>query len=125
MTSGLSVVYLRLPWYSGRAGGGEVQLVGGGHAAQRWIAEGKRIAFRFSACEELHALRHAGGWRRRGRRRNPAKGRRAWTRKAVLGARLRRPVFLAKLDGFLAAAAARYDGQPGGVHRRRIIRCVG
>lgn len=102
---GLSVVYFRLPWsyLEPQEGRFEWSLVDA--PAQRWIDKGKKVAFLFSCSE------------------HDKNGTPEWVREA--GARVRRfgpdgmglwepdfddPVFLAKLDHFLEAVAARYDG---------------
>jgi Domain of unknown function (DUF4832) len=111
---GLSTVYFRLAWshLEPEEGRFDWALVDG--PAQRWIDRGKRIAFRFTASEG-----------------EPGVGTPAWVRAAgpngysfeggtgvVPDAPGRPwepdfddPVFLAKLDRFVAAAAARYDGR--------------
>ena len=109
---GVSTVYLRC---RGRcwSRGGQVQLGLLDTPAQRWIAKGKRVAFRVTCSESM--IRHA----------TPE-----WVEKAgakghsfLLGAGRREdgplwdpdfadPVFLAKLENFLKAMAARYDGNP-------------
>lgn len=112
---GLSTVYFRLAWSYLEPEEGRFRWEIVDTPAQRWIARGKKIAFRFTASEGA-----------------PGVGTPAWVRAA--GAKgycfeggkgvvpdepgcnwepdFDDPVFLGKLDRFLAAAAARYDGDP-------------
>jgi hypothetical protein len=110
---GLSVVYLRLAWsyLEPEEGRFDWSMVDG--PAQRWIAKGKKVAFRFTASEgspayatpEWVAKAGAKGHRFRGGKGIDETGP-AWEPD------FEDPVFLEKLDHFLAAAAARYDGDP-------------
>jgi hypothetical protein len=111
---GLSTVYLRLPWAYVEPEEGRFDWSLVDVPAQRWIARGKEVAFRFTASDTTlaHAtprwVEQAGA---KGYRFEPGKG-------VVPNGKMWEPdfddpVFLAKLDGFLAAAAARYDGAPG------------
>ena len=110
---GLAVVYLRLPWSMVEPEEGRYRWEVVDGPAQRWIARGKQVAFRFTCCESW--MRYATPeWVRRAGARGfdfePGKG-------EVEGGPYWEPdyddpVFLAKLDHFLAAAAARYDGNP-------------
>ena len=112
---GLSTVYLRLAWSYVEPEEGRFDWSVVDTTAQRWIARGNKIALRFSASES-----------------DPGVGAPLWVKAA--GAKgyffeagkgvvpeapglpwepdFDDPVFLAKLDRFLAAAAARYDGDP-------------
>lgn len=110
---GLTVVYLRIPWSYIEPEEGEFNWSVLDTPAQRWIAKGKKIALRISCCESW--MRYA----------TPE-----WVEKAgAKGHNFRPgqgvtedgpywepdyddPVFLEKLDRFLAALAARYDGNP-------------
>jgi hypothetical protein len=110
---GLAVCYLRLPWSCIEPREGEFDWSVVDAPAQRWISKGKRVAFRFTACESGFQ------W-----------GAPRWVRDAgAKGSHFRRgsvtddpsdcwepdygdPVFLRKLEAFIAAAAARYDGDP-------------
>jgi hypothetical protein len=112
---GLSTVYLRLAWSYLEPGEGRFDwaLVDG--PAERWVARGKKIAFRFSASEGEPGVGTPAWVRAAG-----AKGYSFEGGKGVVPEAPGRPwepdfddpVFLAKLDRFLAAAAARYDGDP-------------
>jgi len=109
---GLAVVYLRIPWayVEPEEGAFNWSVVDG--PAQRWIARGRRVAFRFSCCESW--MRYATPeWVERA----GAKGYNFTPGKLdetgpYWEPDYNDPVFLEKLDRFLAAAAARYDGDP-------------
>lgn len=110
---GLSVVYLRVPWAFLEPQEGVFNWALLDTPAQRWIAKGKRVALRVTCCES---------WMRNA---TPL-----WVQKA--GAKgvtfefgkgpkddgplwepdYQDPVFLARLDRFMTAYAARYDGNP-------------
>lgn len=111
---GASVVYFRLPWCYLEPEEGRFRWDLIDSYAQPWVAQGKRIALRVTACE--NRFRYA----------TPE-----WVQKA--GAKgldytfstigkpsdevlwepdYLDPVFLAKLDRFLAAMAKRYNGNP-------------
>lgn len=110
---GLSTVYLRVPWSFLEPKEGEFNWSLLDTPAQRWIARGKKIALRVSCSESW--LRYA----------TPK-----WVQEAgaqgldfAFGQGPRPdgplwdpdyldPVFLAKLDRFLAAMSRRYDGNP-------------
>ncbi len=109
---GLSTIYLRLPWAFIEPNEGEYDWSIVDAPSQRWIGKGKRVAFRFSCTESW--MRYAtpkwvqdagakgynfgrGGLDEKGPFWEPDYG---------------DPIFLEKLDRFLAAAAARYDGNP-------------
>jgi hypothetical protein len=112
---GVSSVYIRLAWSYLEPEEGRFNWALVDTPAQRWAARGKQVAFRFS-CAESHRdqpyatpewVRAAGA---RGHRYIPGKGLAAdgpWWEPDYDD-----PVFLDKLDRFLAAAAARYDGNP-------------
>lgn len=112
---GVGVIYLRLAWKYLEPEEGKFNWSVVDIPAQRWIAKGKKIAFRFTTYESLSN--------------NPPNATPEWVVQA--GARVYSvrgrggagtveryepdyddPIFLAKLDRFLAAAAARYDGDP-------------
>ena len=110
---GVSTVYLRVPWSMLEPEEGKFNWALLDTPAQRWIAKGKRVAFRVTCSESM--IRYATPeWVRRA----GAKG-----HSFLLGAGRRDdgplwdpdfadPVFLAKLENFLKAMAARYDGNP-------------
>jgi len=110
---GLSTVYLRVPWAFVEPEEGRFNWALLDTPAQRWIAKGKRVAFRIT-CSENWAdfstpdwVRKAGAkvvpytWPKgpdpKGKRWDPDFG---------------DPIFLKKLEQFLAAMGARYDGNP-------------
>ena len=110
---GISTVYLRLPWAFIEPREGEFNWSIVDTPAQRWIDRGKQIALRLSCSESW--LRYATPeWVRKA----GAKGYDFEEGKGVTeGGSLWEPdfsdaVFQAKLDRFLATAAARYDGDP-------------
>ena len=109
---GLSSIYLRLAWSYIEPEEGKFDWSIVDTPAARWIAKGKQVAFRFT-CSESSAgatpewVRKAGA---KGNMMNPRVGvdpnGRMWE------VDFDDPIFLEKLDHFLAAAAARYDGSP-------------
>ena len=110
---GLSTVYLRLPWSFLEPSEGQYDWSVVDTPAQRWIAQGKRIAFRISCCESW--MRYATPeWVEQA----GAKGHNFTVGKGVdehgpfWEPVYDDPVFLEKLEKFLAAFAKRYDGNP-------------
>ncbi len=110
---GLSVIYLRLPWSFLEPKEGQFNWSLFDTPAQRWIAKGKRIAIRVSCSEG--SMRYATPkWvQEAGAKgvdfefgKGPRAGGPLWDPDYL------DPVFLAKLDHFLAAMARRYDGNP-------------
>ncbi len=110
---GLTVVYLRLPWSLVEPEEGRFNWSVVDTPAQRWIARGKQVAFRFTCCESFMRyatpewVAKAGA---KGHNFKPGKG--ATDDGPFWEPDYDDPVFLEKLDHFLAAAAARYDGNP-------------
>ncbi len=110
---GLSVIYLRIPWSFVEPAEGHYRWSVLDTPAQRWIAKGKQVAFRISCCEswtrwatpQWVADAGAKGYNFRPGAGVPADG-------PFWEPDYDDPVFLAKLDRFLAAMAARYDGNP-------------
>jgi len=109
---GLTHIYLRIPWSYIEPEEGMFYWAVVDTPAHRWIEKGKQIAFRISCCESW--MRYA----------TPE-----WVQKAgAKGYNFKPgtmmddgpywepnygdPIFLKKLDNFLAAFAARYDGSP-------------
>ncbi|MEM7682325.1 MAG: beta-galactosidase [Planctomycetota bacterium] len=113
---GLSTVYLRVPWAYLEPREGKYNWALLDTPAQRWIAQGKRVALRVTCSENWMTyatpewVRDAGArgtFYRYGKGRvEAAEGADAWD------PFFDDPVFLAKLDNFLAAYAARYDANP-------------
>ncbi len=110
---GLSVIYLRVPWSFLEPKEGEFNWSLLDTPAQRWMAKGKKIALRVSCSESWwrHAtpkwVQDAGA---KGIEfefgKGPRPGGPLWDPDYL------DPVFLEKLDHFLAALARRYDGNP-------------
>jgi hypothetical protein len=110
---GISTVYLRVPWSMLEPEEGKFNWALFDTPAQRWIARGKRVAMRVTCSESM--IRYATPeWVQKA----GAKGRNFFV---GLGPRedgplwdpdFADPVFLAKLENFLKAMAARYDGNP-------------
>jgi len=108
---GLTVIYLRIPWSYIEPEEGRFDWSVVDTPAQRWLAKGKQVAFRFTSAESW--MRYATPeWVQRA----GAKGYDFISGKGVAKdgpfwePDYDDPIFLAKLDAFLAAAAARYDG---------------
>lgn len=110
---GLSTIYLRVPWSYLEPQEGEFNWALFDTPAQRWIAKGKRIAIRVS-CSESWLRWATPKWvadaGAKGTEfefgKGPRPGGPLWDPDYL------DPVFLAKLDQFLAAMARRYDGNP-------------
>ncbi len=110
---GLSTVYLRIPWSFVEPEEGSYRWAVLDTPAQRWIAKGKRVAFRLTCSENWTPfatpewVKNAGAqgvfytWGK-----GPDPQGKFWD--PVFDD----PVFLAKLEAFLQALAARYDGNP-------------
>jgi hypothetical protein len=110
---GLSTIYLRVPWSFLEPQEGQFNWCLFDTPAQRWIAKGKKIAIRVSCCE--------GWWRYATPKwvhdagakgvdfefgKGPCANGSLWEPDYV------DPIFLAKLEHFLAALARHYDGNP-------------
>jgi len=110
---GLSTVFLRIPWSMVEPQEGKFNWAILDTPAQRWIAKGKRIALDITCSENWTAFGTPEWVKKAGAKgtyyefgKGPsAKG---WTWDPDFGD----PIFLGKLDAFLAAMAARYDGNP-------------
>lgn len=110
---GCSTVYLRLPWSMIEPEEGLFNWAILDTPAQRWIAVGKRVAFRIT-CSETPLRFATPEWvKNAGAQgvfytcgKGPNESGDSWD--PDFGD----PVFLEKLDSFLAAMAARYDGNP-------------
>lgn len=110
---GLSTVYLRIPWAFLEPEEGRFNWAMLDTPAQRWIAKGKRVAFRitcsenwtrFATPEWVKDAGAKGTFYKFGKGPDPKGG--TWD--PDFGD----PVLLDKLDNFLRAMAARYDGSP-------------
>lgn len=110
---GLSVIYLRVPWSYLEPREGEFNWTLLDTPAQRWIAKGKRIAIRVT-CSESWIRYATPKWvEEAGAKgvdfefgKGPKPGGPLWDPDYL------DPIFLEKLDRFLAAMARRYDGNP-------------
>ncbi len=105
---GCTVAYLRLPWSVLEPAEGQYRWSVLDAVIQRYAAAGKRFALRFTAFE---GTPHQGTpeWVRAAGVQGyevSADGRSAWEPD------YEDPIFLAKLEAFLRAAGARYDGSP-------------
>ena len=110
---GCSTIYLRLPWSFIEPEEGKFNWAIVDTPAQRWIAKGKKIAFRFTCCESwlrwatpewVHQAGAKGVNYDFGE--GPAENGKLWC--PVYDD----PVFLEKLNRFLAEAGKRYNGNP-------------
>lgn len=109
---GVSSVYLRLAWSFIEPEEGKFNWSIVDTPAARWIAKGKLVAFRFS-CSESNGRDGTPEWvRKAGAKFVPFRGRAGQTNAARWEVDFDDPIFLEKLDHFLGAAAARYDGSP-------------
>jgi hypothetical protein len=113
---GLTVIYLRIPWSYLEPEEGKFNWSVLDTPAQRWIAKGKQVAFRFS-CSESWTRWATPEWVQKAGARGyefiPGRGIVEAPEKGTLWEPdYNDPIFLEKLDHFLAAAAQRYDGNP-------------
>jgi hypothetical protein len=108
---GLSTVYLRVPWCLLEPEEGKFNWALLDTPAQRWIAKGKKVALRVTCSESMFRYATPEWVKNAG-----AKG---YNFQVGVGRRddgplwdpdFGDPVFLAKLENFLKAMAARYDG---------------
>jgi len=108
---GLSTVYLRIPWAFIEPEEGQFNWAILDTPAQRWIAKGKRIALRLT-CSENWMKYATPEWVKKagaeGTFYQKNKGR--VEKSGSWDPFFDDPVFIKKLDAFLAAAAKRYDG---------------
>ncbi|MDA3925006.1 MAG: DUF4832 domain-containing protein [Kiritimatiellae bacterium] len=110
---GLSTVYLRIPWAYIEPEEGRFNWAILDTPAQRWIAKGKKIALRLTCSENWMKYATPEWVKNAGAKgsfyiygKGPVKKSNSWD------PYFDDSVFLAKLEKFLAAAAARYDGNP-------------
>jgi hypothetical protein len=110
---GLSVIYLRVPWSFLEPKEGEFNWSLFDTPAQRWMAKGKKIAIRVSCSESWYRYATPKWVQEAGAKgvnfnfgQGPAPDGKLWDPDYL------NPVFLEKLDHFLAAMARRYDGNP-------------
>ena len=110
---GCSTIYLRLPWSFIEPEEGKFNWAVVDTPAQRWIAKGKKISFRFTCCESW--LRWATPeWVHKAGAKgvNYDYGKGPGENGALWCPVYDNPVFLEKLDKFLAEAGRRYNGNP-------------
>lgn len=107
---GLSTVYLRVPWAFIEPAEGRFNWPLLDTPAQRWIAKGKRVALRITCSENWVRFATPEWVKQAGAKgvlynfgQGPAENGACWDPDYL------DPVFLEKLDRFLAALAARYD----------------
>jgi hypothetical protein len=110
---GLSTVYLRVPWAFLEPEEGRFNWALLDTPAQRWIAKGKRVAFRITCSENWMPYATPEWVRKAGAKgffyqfgKGPSSEGKTWD--PDFGD----PIFLVKLDRFLSTTAARYDGNP-------------
>jgi hypothetical protein len=110
---GLSTVYLRLPWSFLEPREGEFDWSVMDTPAQRWIAKGRRIAFRISCCESWMRYATPQWVEAAGARgHNFTVGKGVDENGPFWEPVYDDPVFLEKLENFLVQFARRYDGNP-------------
>jgi hypothetical protein len=110
--AGLTVVYLRLAWAYLEPEEGQFNWSVVDTPAQRWIAKGKRVALRFTTSETGQMYATPEWVRNAGAQGTFTKNRQVVTEGGVWEPNFDDPVFLQKLDAFMAAAGRRYDGNP-------------
>ena len=110
---GLTVVYLRLAWSYLEPEEGHFNWSVVDSPAQRWIAKGKKVALRFTTSETGQQIYATPEWvRKAGAQGTFTRNRQVVTEGGVWEPDFDDPVFLEKLERFLAAAGRRYDGNP-------------
>ena len=108
---GLSTVYLRLPWSFLEPAEGSFDWSVVDTPAQRWISQGKRVAFRISCCESWMRYATPQWVEQAGAKgHNFTVGRGVDENGPFWEPVYDDPVFLEKLEKFLVAFARRYDG---------------
>lgn len=111
---GLTTIYLRLAWGLLEPEEGRFDWSWFDGPAQRWIAKGKRLVLRLTTSESFNRYATPKWVYDAGARQVPFLAK--YTDKYSAGPSFEPdfgdPVYLDKLDRFLAAAAARYDGDP-------------
>jgi alpha-L-rhamnosidase len=109
---GLTVVYLRIPWSYIEPEEGKFNWAVVDTPAQRWIAKGKQVAFRFTCTESWMRWATPEWVHKAGAKGYNFKPGQETATGPYWEPEYDDPVFLEKLDHFLAAAASRYDGNP-------------
>lgn len=112
---GCSTIYFRLPWCELEPEEGDYRWDLIDTYAVPWIAKGKRIAFRITTCENRYVyptpkwVFDAGAKCKAYNMHDFAPN---WTDETLYEPVYTDPVYLGKLEKFLKAFAARYDGKP-------------
>ena len=109
---GLTVVYLRIPWSYVEPAEGQFNWAVVDTPAQRWLAQGKQVAFRFSCTESWMRYATPEWVKQAGAKGYNFKPGQEMADGPYWEPEYDDPIFLEKLEKFLAAAAARYDGNP-------------
>jgi len=111
---GVSSVYIRLAWSYLEPEEGKFNWAIVDTPMQKWVSKGKTIAFRFTTSEGRPSEAYATPrWvEKAGAKGYHLAGGRITPDGPVFEPDFDDPIFLEKLDHFLAAAAARYDGNP-------------
>ncbi len=109
---GLTVVYLRLPWAYIEPEEGRFNWAVLDSPAQRWIAKGKKVALRFTTSETGLVYATPEWVKNAGTKGTFTSNGKVVTEGGVWEPNFDDSIFQQKLDRFLAAAAARYDGNP-------------
>jgi len=105
---GLSTVYLRVPWAFIEPKEGRFNWELFDTPAQRWIEKGKRVAFRISAEESWMKFATPEWVKNAG-----AEGFDLdWGEQGLWEPKFDDPIFLEKVENFVAVMAHRYDGKP-------------
>jgi hypothetical protein len=104
---GLATVYLRVPWSFLEPEEGKFNWELLDTPAQRWIEKGKRVAFRVSAEESWMKFATPEWVKNAGARGFDLE----WGEQGLWEPRFDDPVFLEKVENFVAAMARRYDGK--------------
>jgi len=110
---GLSTVYLRIPWAYLEPKEGKYNWAMLDTPAQRWVAKGKRIALRITTSENWMSFPTPEWVKEAGAKGTYYKFGEGRVKKSTnWDPFFDDPVYLEKLDTFMAALAARYDGNP-------------
>ncbi len=110
---GLTHIYLRIPWAYLEPAEGRFDWSPLDTPAQRWIDKGKKIALRISCCESWMRYATPEWVRNAGAKGHDFRSGQGIVENGPLWEPdYEDPVFLEKLDHFLAALADRYDGSP-------------
>jgi hypothetical protein len=108
---GLSVVYLRIPWAYVEPQEGLFNWAILDTPAQRWIERGKQVAFRITCSENWLKYATPEWVFKDGAKEVPYEfGKGPMPNGSIIDPDFGDPVFLKKLDDFLAAMGERYDG---------------